>query len=237
MLFKSSNDHPMTKATIRNKGCARPQLGTSPSKAPQHRDIVELLNHKCFQYSHVFPALPRVGADARDPFVSYQRGICQGILNVESWGGALHVSWVEVLTWHCHALAALPRAFDILWHHPVNADETINLFIWTLLMGDLLGNAQWTDFCQDVRLVYKSVGVNERNTYATAIESTMTEFDRLCLGFTYLEHWTFAQYSQKKGKQCAEMPRSWRWFGMAPVWIRWANFSYREADLMSARPL
>lgn len=37
------------------------------------------------------------------------------------------------------------------------------------------------------------------------LQGCETEFDRLCLGFTYLEQWTFAQYSQKKGKQCAEM--------------------------------
>ena len=138
----------MTKATIRNKGCARPQLGTSPSKALQHRDIVERLNHKCFQYSHVFPSLPRVGADARDACVLYHCGICQAILNVV-------VRWSTACIMSRSFDMALPcTAYDILWHHPVNADETINLFIWTLLMGDLLGNlsAQWTDFCKDVRL-------------------------------------------------------------------------------------
>ena len=59
------------------------------------------------------------------------------------------------------------------------------------------------------------------------LQGCETEFDRLCLGFTYLEQWTFAQYSQKKGKTVC-----WNatfmvmiWHGH-PVWIRWANFSY-----------
>lgn len=71
------------------------------------------------------------------------------------------------------------------------------------------------------------------------LQGCETEFDRLCLGFTYLEQWTFAQYSQKKGKQCAEMPPSWWWFGMAPPfgYVERISVTLGEADLMSARPL
>jgi len=156
----------MTKATIRNKGCARPQLGTSPSKALQHRDIVELLNHKCFQYSHVFPALPRVGADCTQPVCVISLRYLSGDLKcwVLGWRPACIMSGSFDMALPCTGCTA----YDILWHHPVNADETIHFFIWTLLMGDLLGNwsAQWTDFRKDVRLSSTACG--------------------LCLGFTYI---------------------------------------------------
>ena len=45
------------------------------------------------------------------------------------WGGALHVSWVEVLTWHCHAL-------------PMTSYDIIQSTRWVTCLGTCLPSGQ-----------------------------------------------------------------------------------------------